>query len=332
MIYSLDTVFFSKTQRMDDQNPQTQQGGGTNPAATDPNATDSALPWMNFSPDTSSPQSGVASDDTTSGAQPAGGALPVGDSFDPFGNPFAANESPEDAAAAFAPKAEDGSFTPPTDNTFTGTFVPSEPSAFTPTLESVTPTTQDTLTQPPEEQVAPVQEVAPSPEVAEVQTPEVTEVAEEVEPSGTPDWMNGGSTEKEDAGEYTDIDNQNTMPDTNVDSLTMLASLKERFEEEEDNFNQEVEDHNLNIQYEKNAIAKLREARSDRLMKMREIVQGFGDVLGIRRGSENQSSENKSRDNNHKPARRHESEPRKVERTQPKKKETQKPVDDFLAA
>ena len=108
--------------------------------------------------------------------------------------------------------------------------------------------------------------------------------------------------------------------DDGDDSLAMLAGMKKKFDEEEAEFNRQIEEHNDNIEFEKEAISKLRSERSDRIAKMRDVVRNLEDMLGIKKPQENRQERP-----------RHE-ETRKAERVQPKKQASDNGINDFLAA
>ncbi|PIV90128.1 hypothetical protein COW46_04530 [Candidatus Gracilibacteria bacterium CG17_big_fil_post_rev_8_21_14_2_50_48_13] len=121
-------------------------------------------------------------------------------------------------------------------------FTPSEPSAFTPA-----PATEVQPTEIASEATVPAEETIPAWDMADAETPTST---------GTVD-MSG-----------------------QTDSLSMLSNLKAQFDKEEEEFNEQIKQHNDNIQYEKDAIASLRSERSNKLAKMRKVVEGLQDILG----------------------------------------------------
>lgn len=162
-------------------------------------------------------------------------------------------------------------------------FTPSEPTAFTPSEPSAFTAT-------------------PEP-VVETPAPETPAPASDTSLS----WAAGSSSTATD-GE---------------DTLAILAGLKKKFDEEEEEFNQQIEEHNANIQFEKEAINKLRTERSDRLAEMRKIVHDLEDMLGIKKQSEHKPQEGRRTE-----------ETRKAERILSSKKPQQNDsgINDFLAA
>lgn len=257
--------FFKNT--MDDQN-QTNPQAGAAPAGGQP-AGDTSLPWMNFSAD---PTASDASQPAGSGTPAAGGAT---GSFDPFGNPFAAGNT-DNVAAAFAPSPTDGSMPAPA----TDAFVPSEPTAFTPAPES-----------------------APAPAVTDTAIPSWT-------PPADTSSTTSSSSSSASAG----------------DSMDMLHDMKDKFEEEEEEFNRQINEHKMNIEFEEKEMKKLREERSKRLSQMRELVRGLDDMLGMSKKPENNNRPQEQRSD----ARRDE-QPRKADRV-PNKPKGNSGVNDFLAA
>lgn len=257
---------------MDDQNQQNLQGGAQPQGASG----DTALPWMSFSPDPTLGDPAAASSTGTGSSTTDPTAPTTG--FDPFGNPFAAGG--DTVTAPFAPSSSDGSSLTPTEST---PFVPSEPSAFTPSFS-------------PEPEVAPQQ--------APVQAP-----ATDTLPSWNTDPM------------------VSSAPTTGgEDSLSMLDNLKAQFDREEEEFNEQIKQHNDNIQYEKDAIAALRSERSEKLAKMRKVVEGLQNILGG----------DKREGNTDRPARPRHEEPRRADRVPNKPKNSDRSssggLTDLLAA
>lgn len=269
MVLYLDTVFFQKTQRMDDQNQQNPQAGGAQPV------NDTNLPWMNFAPDGSTGGDNGQSSGGAGASDPTADTNAASGTFDPFGNPFAAGND-SDVAAAFAPSTSDGSMQQPET---TAPFIPSEETAFTPVAQPVDNTASTPLP-----------------------------------------WEN---TSNEDASANSSGEDAYAGQDT----MSLLSTLKERFDEEEEDFNREIEEHNANIRFEKEAINNLRAERSARLSEMRDVVRGLQDMLGLKSSNGSSAPEKEKRQD--KP-RHHET--RRAEKGPQKKTEKSKGAESFLDA
>lgn len=243
-------------------------------------------------------------DATTGGAQPVGGdtTLPwMNFSADASASAGSAGGTTGDASAATTPAPAAGSFDP-FGNPFASdaTSADATAAAFAPSPAdgSLTPAAPAPMSFTPSEPTAFTSEpeTAPAPEAA-LWSPE---------PSTSP--MGGNSSSSSSASH------------DDEDSLELLSSMKTKFDEEEEEFNRQIEEHNANIQFEKDAISKLRSERSERLAQMREVVRGLEDMLGIKKPENKPNQERRNE------------EPRKAERVAPKKSHEDNGINDFLAA